>query len=148
MRKQTLRAVAMLSLLLSLAVSSTQAQSAKSVVVTIPFDFTVGGKTLPAGDYIVKRSTQYSEDGIQILRKDSGGGAFVLTIPIQSGAAKETSKLVFNRYDDQYFLSQVWASGSSYGRELLKTRQERTLGRELAKNGSEPQTVAVLARQR
>ena len=143
MRKQTLISIAMLSLLLSLAVSSTHAQSLISVVLTIPFDFKVADKTLPAGDYIVRRSTQYSREGLQILRKDSGAGAFVLTTSIQRRAVSENSRLIFNRYDDKYFLSQVWTAGNNYGRGMSKSGRERSLEREIAKKGAGRQTVAV-----
>lgn len=147
MRKQTLRAIALLSLLLSLAALSARAQSTSSVVITIPFDFKVAGKTLPAGDYIVRRSTQASAEGLLIRRTNSRASAFILTKPVQAGAKQEDSKLVFNRYGNQYFLSQVWTSGRSFGRELFKSRQERSLEREMARNGAEPQTVAVIVSQ-
>ncbi len=38
--------------------------------------------------------------------------------------------LVFHRYGNTYFLSQVWMAGSSVGREMRKTRQERAIERE------------------
>jgi hypothetical protein len=41
------------------------------------------------------------------------------------------ARLVFHRYGNTYFLSQVWMAGSSVGRELRKMRQERAIEREL-----------------
>jgi len=145
MRKQTLNAIAMMSLLLALATVSTHAQSTNSIV-TVPFDFKVAGKTLPAGEYIVRRSTQDSTEGLLIQRTDSRASAFVLTKSVQAGAKQEASKLVFHRYGNQYFLSQVWTLG--YGRELFMSGKERSLERGLAKNGEVRQTVAVISRQR
>lgn len=147
MRKQALRTISVLSLLLLLAVASAHAQSAKSIVVTIPFDFNVAGKMLPAGEYIVRRATQNTNEGWQISRKDGRAGVFVLTMSIQTGAVNENSRLVFNRYDDQYFLSQVWMSGDSDGRGLFRSGKERSLDREMAKKGAERQTVAVISRK-
>jgi hypothetical protein len=97
----------MLSLLFLLTMASAHAQSAKTIFVPIPFDFNIAGKMLPAGDYIVSRATQNTDEGWKILRKDGRAGAFVLTMFIQAEAVNENSKLVFNRYDDQYFLSQI-----------------------------------------
>lgn len=147
MRKHTLNAIAMLSLLLALATVSVHAQSTNNIIVTVPFDFKVAGKMLPAGEYIVRRSTLDSTEGLLIQRRDSraGAGAFVLTKSIQAGAKQEDSKLVFHRYGTQYFLSQVWTSG--YGRELFMSGKERSLERGLAKNGEVRQTVAVISRQ-
>jgi hypothetical protein len=147
MRKQALRTISVLSLLFLLTVASAHAQSAKSIVVTIPFDFNVAGKMLPAGEYIVRRATQNTSEGWQISLKDGRAGAFVLTMSIQAGAVNENSRLVFNRYDDQYFLSQVWTSGDSDGRGLVRSGKERSLDREMAKKGAKRQTIAVISRK-
>ncbi len=39
------------------------------------------------------------------------------------------SKLVFKRYENRYFLSQVWKAGSSRGRQLLKSHAEEEIAR-------------------
>jgi len=46
--------------------------------------------------------------------------------------AKTYARLVFHRYDNCYFLSEVWMSGERVGRELRKSAQERAIERELA----------------
>jgi hypothetical protein len=54
---------------------------------------------------------------------------------------------VFNRYGDQYFLSQVWIAGSDTGRDLFQSRNERSLAKEskLAKSKPEQQKVTLTA---
>lgn len=146
MRNQALRTISVLSLLFLLTLASAHAQSAKTIIVTVPFDFNVAGKMLPAGEYIVSRAMQ-NTDGWKIMRKDGRAGAFVLTTPIQAEAVNENSKLVFNRYDDQYFLSQVWTSGNSYGRGLFKSSRERSLDHKITKKGADRQTVAIIVRK-
>jgi hypothetical protein len=42
------------------------------------------------------------------------------------------TKLVFNRYGDQYFLSEIWVEGATRGRELPKTGREKEMAREFA----------------
>jgi hypothetical protein len=37
------------------------------------------------------------------------------------------SKLEFHRYGDTYFLSAVWVTGNTTGRELFRSRAEREL---------------------
>lgn len=144
MRTQALRTISTISLLFLLTVASAHAQSVKTIFVKIPFDFNVAGQRLPAGEYIVRRATQNTDDMWQFLRKDGRAGAFVFTMSIEAGAVNEDSRLVFNRYDDEYFLSQVWTAGNSYGCELFKSGRERSLGREMAKKGAEHQTVAII----
>ncbi|MBD0373386.1 MAG: hypothetical protein ICV60_21300 [Pyrinomonadaceae bacterium] len=149
MRKQILKAATMFVGIIALAFVSALAASAqnqRNLVVNIPFDFTVKGKTLPAGEYIVSRGSTIDKTGLVMQRKDGASSAIVLTMNIQSRENQQESHLVFNRYGDHYFLSQVWTSGDRDGRELFKTGQERSLEMELAKNNAKPETVTIAAR--
>ena len=38
--------------------------------------------------------------------------------------ASEQTKLVFQRYGDQYFLSEIWMEGNKVGHQLAKSRRE------------------------
>ena len=148
----TRRATAIFTLLMMLFVpliiSSASANYAGSTVVNIPFDFYVAGKTLPAGDYIVQRSTLASSDGLMIKSADSKAGVFVLTTTVRANARQQDSRLVFNRYKDQYFLAQYWTSGEASGRELVKSGRERAAENELARAGSEPERIAIRIAQK
>jgi hypothetical protein len=149
MRKQIFKAATMFAGIIALALASAMAASAqnqRSLVVDVPFDFAVKGETLPAGEYVVSRATSADKTGLIMQRRDGKANAIVLTIPIQSRKNQQQSRLVFNRYGEQYFLSQVWTSGDSQGRELFKTKRERSLNIELAKNNSRPEVVAITAR--
>lgn len=137
-----------LVLLATLVAASAAARTSRSQVVQIPFDFSVAGKTLPAGKYVVERSTQSSAEGLSFRSVDKNAGAFVLTITVLSKERQRDSRLVFHRYGDQYFFSQFWTSGEASGRELVKTDKERTVERELAKAGTKPENVAIIVTQK
>jgi len=149
MKKQAFKTITILSLLLVLAVVSVNAQgrSESSIEGNIPFDFTVGDTKLPAGNYTLRRIPMTSSfDRIVIRSADGRGDSHtVMTMPNRTTEVQKESKLVFNRYGDQYFLSQVWMSGSDTGRDLFKSRNERNLakGSMLAKSKPERQTVAL-----
>jgi hypothetical protein len=53
------------------------------------------------------------------------------------------SEIVFHRYGDSYFLSEVLNAGQATGRELIPSRAERQLRRQMASNKTEPETVAL-----
>src|SRR6185369_2950412 len=94
--------------------------------VNIPFDFIVGDKTLPAGQYSVARALPGSGDLVlQIGSVEGHSRAVPLTIPVNSLKSRDRATLVFHRFDDQYFLYQVWPSAATYGREIAKSRSER-----------------------
>jgi hypothetical protein len=128
--------------------SGMAATRSRSVTVQIPFDFTVAGKSLPAGRYLVERSTLSSAEGISLRSVDKQSGVFVLTSTVRSEWRQKESRLVFNRYHDQYFLSEVWTSGEATGRELIKSAKERALAEEVAKAGAKPERIALTVPQR
>ena len=64
----------------------------------------------------------------------------------QSAEIQNESKLVFNRYSEQFFLSRVWLAGYRSGEELTKTSRERSLQREMARRLGKPGTITIAAR--
>src|SRR5262245_33376575 len=104
-----------------------KAQSLSSAIrVHVPFDFIVADRTLPAGDYSISRTTEYTNDLVLAVKKVDGGKMAVrLTSPVQTLTPAQVGKLVFHRYGEQYFLSQVWPAGSTTGRALVKCNVER-----------------------
>jgi hypothetical protein len=87
----------------------------------VPFDFTVGRKSFPAGEYTLK--VDANSGTIFLQSADRRYNMFALTIPASSGK-NQTAHLTFNRYGDQYFLSQIWGRGSN-GREVIRSAAER-----------------------
>lgn len=138
MKKRVLNAFLLLGLLISLPAIPVDAQSNILVGrVEIPFDFTVRDKTLPAGTYRVWRL--YQDKSALLLRNDDGDEAVeFLTIPTRASKISETGKLVFHRYGESYFLHQIWEPGVRDGRQLPKSRRERSVERDLASNGAKP----------
>jgi hypothetical protein len=151
MKKQAFRTITMLSFLLVLAAVSVNAQrlSDNSIAVNIPFDFAVGQTKLPAGKYTLRPiALPSSYDRIVIQSADGRGDtSTVMTGPNRTSEVQKQSNLVFNRYGDQYFLSQVWLAGSDTGRDLFQSRNERNLAKEskLARSKSEHQKVVLTA---
>lgn len=139
MKKQALKNFTMLSLVLMVTAVSVCAQSDRSKVTNIPFSFIVGQKTLPAGEYTVEPNRKDSHNVWLVQRRDGSTCALFTTMPVRASETQEKTKLIFHKYGDQYFLSQIWTAGGNSGRELLMPRLER----ELAKNAIERQTIVL-----
>ena len=139
MKKQALRTFTMLSLVLMLTAVSVCAQSERSGVLNIPFNFIVGGKTLPAGEYTVEPNRRDYDKVWLVQSRDGRTSALFTTMPVRASETQEKTKFVFHKYGDQYFLSQIWTPGGNSGRELLMPRLER----ELAKNSVAGQTIVL-----
>jgi len=133
---------------ITLTVASVHAQNDGSFSVTIPFDFTAAGKTLPAGDYYVRPSLDGAHVVMRIESKNGSLSVYLVTHGVRSADFQNESKLVFNRYGEQFFLSQVWAAGFNTGEELNKTSRERVLQREMARRMGKPETITTAARSK
>ena len=103
------------------------AQSAQQLKVTVPFDFVAGSRTLAAGQYTV--SQPVNSNAVVIRSAESAPGAVVFTNRVESPGMHEIGKLVFHRYRDRYFLSEVWGTDQSVGSQLPRTATERELAR-------------------
>lgn len=135
MQKQILKGLTMLMLIAAVALMaalvSANAQSSGPVVADIPFEFAVGGKSLTAGEYTVRAFTTNGA-AVLISSRDSNDGAIRLTQSIQARIVPQQAKLVFHRYGQRYFLSEVWTPGERTGRQLQKSREERAIESQLA----------------
>ena len=121
MYKYAYQALIAVTLLALAMVPATQAQSIM-LKASIPFDFVVGEKRLPSGEYHVK---SLSQAVTEIQSKDGRSTVIILTTGIQAGKISDVGKLVFNCYGDYYFLSRIWAPSTDMGRQLPKSRLER-----------------------
>ena len=95
MKKQGIKAFVVLGLLISVTAIYVNALG-KTLIrkVEIPFEFSVGDKTFPAGDYNVTSVNQEKT----MLRLSSGDGReviHILTNPVQGKETPTTSKLIF-----------------------------------------------------
>ena len=120
--------------LLPVAVFSPAQTKQGDLVADIPFAFVVAKTTLPPGHYIINSLNENL--GIHDRQNQ---GLFVAAHSAQRPAQENSSKLVFHRYGDTYFLSEVWVRGNSIGRALFPSRAER----ELNESGKERE-IAVL----
>jgi hypothetical protein len=134
MKTNILKGLTMLLLIVAIAfataVVSANAQSRTDVVANIPFEFVVGEKSLPAGEYSVKTATVGSP-ALAIQNLKNGASALRLSEPTDQSKTRTSARLVFHRYGPRYFLAQVW-TGESIGRKIIKSREERAFERELA----------------
>jgi len=122
----------------ALATLATIAASAQTVNVkaTVPFSFIVGRSRLSAGEYSLK--TMSNGQVLALSNLDAKITELVLSNSCESLTTSKT-KLVFHRYGDRYFLSQIWTEGNNRGHEIAISQREK----ETARNSSMQQVVLV-----
>lgn len=130
-------AAAVLAMAIIAAGVSAQAQTLQyRLTADIPFEFSMAGQKLPAGKYWISRAHESTGDTVlQIKSIESGTIATRFSIPVVTLNPKRRGELIFHRYGDQYFLSEVWPAGGGTGRAFVKTHAERELERNARANG-------------
>src|SRR5205807_5727854 len=124
-----------------------QTSASRQLIATIPFEFSVGDKAVPAGDYTVRQINPASDRAVlQLRRKDGSASAMVQTTSIL-GKTQESAKLVFHRYGDRYFFAQAWTTGDSQGLEVPKSRAERGMVERFAGIAPTNESIALASRK-
>lgn len=138
MKKQALSLIGVLSLLLVAGSAFAQA----TVQSNVPFNFTVGNMTLPAGDYTI--SPVGNGGAVLIKSADRNAIQMVTLNAVESLERADRTKLVFHCYGRNHcFLYEVWVAGQSRGRQLPKSAAEKEVSASL-----HSEKVAVMASAR
>lgn len=128
MKMQALKGVVVAAFLVLLGVCS--AHASLRLRADIPFQFTVGSTTLPAGSYAVTEVAT----GVLVIRNEKLGQNAALVSGSVVGAPQEGTDLIFVRTGNNYSLTQVQSYGA---REELRAANG---------SGAQPVVVAVALR--
>jgi hypothetical protein len=124
------------ALTILLMATAVKAQEIK-VRASVPFDFVVGDRAYPAGEY------SFKAHGIvlQIVSTEQGSLDKVLSNACENTRPSDKTEVVFRHIGDNYFLYQVWVEGRVSGREMPRSRTEVRL----AQNHEGAKSVIVAA---
>jgi hypothetical protein len=99
-----------------------RSQQAK-VVATVPFEFVVGGTTLPAGTYTVSRASQVDASPLLVANRDHG--AFLLPTDFDGTKVGDTG-LSFDQIGGEHVLSQIKTLDGTYTIDNRREAQRLT----------------------
>ncbi|MBV8672022.1 MAG: hypothetical protein JOZ33_01190 [Acidobacteriaceae bacterium] len=111
-----------------------------SVQATIPFNFSVNNKVLPAGTYTITRESA----NLILIHNLHTTGAWAIAVPDASQSANR-KQLVFARYGDQYFLREILCGADTINLKLPETRREKQVQQQQAMLQT-PAQVLIAAR--
>jgi hypothetical protein len=113
------------SALISLAAVPGFARASTTVRAEVPFAFYAGDLLLPPGSYTLTVPSAEPEL-LTIQERNGKEHEILLTVPeeLRRGPAGET-KLVFDRYGKNSFLTQIWIAGQDEERVVPKSEVER-----------------------
>jgi len=142
--KAYLFGISIMAAVLVMAGASSAGAQDLNLKANVPLDFKVGAASLPRGEYYVSRLE--GQQHVFTMRSERRGIIFMAQA---TGAANDGKPvLVFRRYGDQYFLSQVRFDASADMR-LPETREERAAAEQRAdRSGSQSETLVIAAERR
>lgn len=88
--------------------------------VTVPFDFTVGRKALPAADYKIQKLLNNDSTGIAFV----GDGSFIQSRASSIDSTVHGARLEFLKIGNQYFLTDVVMPAGSLHFSLARKHEQ------------------------
>ena len=99
-------------------------QAGNRVVANVKFDFNVGDRTFPAGEYRVESVNRQSYNILQIQSvRDLSKNEFI--VANHSNGKKQTPRLVFEKYGENYFLTAIFLDTDEWGYSIRAPRRQR-----------------------
>jgi hypothetical protein len=105
----------------------------------VPFAFMAAGVHLPAGSYIVS----HVDPSLILIETQDGKARALIHVAIDNTNSSTPTKLVFNKYGDQYFIAQVWTEQDQQVHHCTKCRAEM----QLVAQTRQAEKVVILARR-
>jgi len=124
MKRHTWQTVAFLVVLLATAAAAVGQSDLGVLAADIPFPFVVANHTLPPGHYEL---SAIGDQGVIYIVGSHNPGAFARTLKVERSAPESSGKIVFHRYQDTYFLTQIWPPTQRMGKQLYKSDAEEEL---------------------
>ena len=100
------------------------------VKVHLPYSVTLGDKTIPPGDYLIKQLEDAGGNSPVLLIYNGNGMKFetsAMTIPVLDVNTPEKTDVSLHHIGDNYYFDKIWIAGKNYGYEipLPKSVRER-----------------------
>jgi hypothetical protein len=129
------------TLLAVTALTTHMGASAQSKLqATIPFDFTVGENKLPAGRYMIDHVGPQTI----LLRCPQKNRSVFVVLTSTGEVLKNPDRVIFNKYGEQYFLSEVHGGYGQSGWNIGVSKLEKRVRVEEASRASQQRTQVAL----
>jgi len=115
------------------------------VKVTLPYSVTIGQKTIPPGDYLIKQLDNPDGNSPVLLIYGSNGMRFetsAMTIHALDVKTPNKTDVTLHHIGDNYYFDKIWIAGKNYGYEipLPSSVRERATESAAISVPSEPQS--------
>ena len=131
MKRQFLLLVA-IAVFATVFTTNASGQTGKTTTSNIKFDFQIGDRIYPAGEYRIESFSRQS-DKILVIRNVRDANKTQIILANHSNAAKgQTPRLVFLKDGERYFLTQIFLDSGEWGYSITPSRRQRESEKDLA----------------
>jgi hypothetical protein len=119
---RNLRTMAAVVLMLGFVVGSIYGQSGTpKLKVIVPFQFWIGQATLSAGQYLITSL----DDRVWVQEVNGrNNNAVTFTGRLDGKVSEKSSRVIFDCYSGECFLSQIWFAGQEAGYTLPQSKHQ------------------------
>jgi hypothetical protein len=118
---RNLRTIAAVLLMLGFVVGSIYGQSGTpKLKVIVPFQFWIGQATLSAGQY----SITSLNDRVWVQEVNGRNNALTFTGRLDGKVSEQSSKVIFDCFSGECFLSQIWFAGQEAGYTVPQSKHQ------------------------
>jgi len=103
------------------------------VTVNVPFSFTAGTESLPAGQYVFERNGVTGTSLMKVYNVDRNEAIALATLPTGNRASSGNPRLLFEVLEGHYRLAEVWTAGAETGARLARTREQALIAKRAEK---------------
>jgi hypothetical protein len=112
--------------------SKSQAQIIGKLEADIPFQFHVGNTELPPGQYNIHMLENSDLTIMEISSADGKKSAVFDVRDDDANAPPSENELIFNKYGNRYFLSELFDESNPHGSAVIESRDEKKVDKSAA----------------
>ena len=111
--------------------TSASGQTSKTLKANVKFDFQIGDRIYPAGEYRIESISQ--SDNVLRIRNVADGNKTEIILANQPNTAKRnTPRLVFLKDGERHFLTEIFLASGEWGYSTTPSRRQRESKNNLA----------------
>jgi hypothetical protein len=130
MKRRLFSSLLLLTMFITFSMGNAFAYNNSPITVNVPFDFVVGKKTLPAGEYTVRENSSTGPNATLLIQNTRSKVAVITgTKPLQPQTGKSKPRLEFTQHQGRYFLSSVQMPEAEFGRKIRIRKSQADLAR-------------------
>jgi len=107
-------------------------QTGKTVRANVEFDFQIGERMYPAGEYRIESISQQSDSILQIRSLGDGNKNELFVANHSIGGKGQTPRLIFQKYGENYVLTKIFLDTDQWGYSIRPSRRQRESDQNLA----------------